>query len=112
MARDVITSPSAQVPSHISKDLNVNLTIGDQFKEAAYGYFRGLYCVKLPISMLYHAAQTCTYFRTLIQVQPIKSRMCHVTRIQAIHIIAIWSVSGLSHSSSGDKPDTLQIAMI
>ena len=36
------------------------------------------------------------YFRALIQVQPIKTRMCHVTRIQAIHNIAIWSVSGLS----------------
>ena len=56
--------------------------------------------------------ETCAYFRALIQVQPIKTRMCHVTRIQAIHIIAIKSVSGLSHSPSGDKRDTLHIAMI
>ena len=48
--------------------------------------------------------ETCAHFRALIQVQPIKTRMCHVTRI--------WSVSGWLPSPSGDKPDTLQIAMI
>ena len=36
-----------------------------------------------------------TYF------QPIKNRMCHVTRIQVIHIIAIWCVSGLSPKHEG-----------
>ena len=29
------------MPSHTSEDLNINLTIGDQSKEAGYGYFRG-----------------------------------------------------------------------
>ena len=46
-----------------------------------------------------------TYFRALIRVEPIKIRMCHVTRIQAVHIIAIWSVSGLLHSPSGATYD-------
>ena len=45
--------------------------------------------------------ETHMYFRALIQVQPIKTRMCHVTSIQAIHIIAIWSVSCLSRLPLG-----------
>ena len=45
--------------------------------------------------------ETCTYFHALIRVQPIKTRMCHETRIQAIHIIEIWSVSSLSPEHEG-----------
>ena len=75
----MITSPSAQVPTHTTEDFNVNLTIGDRTKEAGNGYFRG--CIvrnwqflALPYRMVNEA---CAYFRTLIQVQPIITRMPH-----------------------------------
>ena len=61
--------------------------------------------------------ETHAYFCALIQAQPIKTRVCHMTRIQAIHIIEMRSVIRFvtltygCFACSGDKPGTLQIAI-
>ena len=49
----------------------------------------------------FYALPFCTVKKSVCIVQPVKTRMYHMTRIQAIHIIAIWSVSSLSYLPSG-----------
>ena len=94
------------MPSLTSEDLNANptLEINPMKLDMATS---GVALRETGESMLYYAVQMHTYFCTLIQVQPIKTRMSHD---QDTHITAIWSVFGLA--CSGDKLDTLQIAMI
>ena len=80
-------SPSAQVPSLTSEYLTANqLAINPKKLDMATsevalretGDFYALQCRT--------ENETLVYSCTLIQVQPMKTRMCHMTRTQAISI--------------------------
>ena len=105
------------MPSYTSEDSNANLTIGDWSKKAGYGYFSFF-----PAQNWWFLCSTMPYGKWNVRVfSRLNSRtanqnqdVSHDQDTSHSHIIAIWSVSGLSHSHScsGDKLDTLQIAMI